>query len=144
MNINALMSQDKQFGEITVYALTEKTKTELLKMAESNTVDGKLVIEGPELLGKLLVLCTNIPDEFINDNDILIQILEQPSADLEDAIVEIQSMVQSYFNRFTKQVKELDNLPDEVLKQVVEAEVQKVREKDEDYQKYLELKNRYE
>lgn len=120
MRLESLKAENKKFGEIIVYPLNDELKADLLSLAMDNTKDGKMILDEPELIGKYILLCTNIPKEFIEDEELFKDILKNPTDDFEDAMQELTYMIQRFFNRFTKQVDTLGQLPDSVLKELVE------------------------
>lgn len=141
-NYERFMKQDKHFGEITVFAMNKETEMILLQLAQDFSEDGKLNIGGVELMGGLFKLMTDFPEELIDDSELFNEILESPSDEVEDVIEEIEKTIKRFFKKFQKNLDTVSALPQEVLEQVVEAESEKAIE-DENYRKYLELKEQF-
>ena len=136
------IKQDKQFGEITVYAMTAETEEILLRLAKDFTKDSKLNIGGVELMGGLFKLMTDFPEELIDDEELFNEILALPSDDVEDVIEEIENRIKRFFGKFKKNLEFVASLPEDVLEQVIGDNAEKAVE-DEKYREYLKLKEQF-
>jgi hypothetical protein len=141
----------KTFGEgefaVEVYNPSPEQQNQITQMFldkldknEEIEIDGKLV------LLKLIPMLTNIDLDLDENDDLVEEILNDPSEILELVTLEITDIIQSIVNKTIKNIENLANLPKEQLEKVLqenksEEETKKEQEERELYEK---LKAKFE
>jgi hypothetical protein len=127
-------------GQIIIYNPSPEQKKEILRiMAESADVKtGKIKVSGKTLLLKYIPLLTNIYINFDNQ-ELIDKTLNDPSDILFEVQDCIEEIVSNVTNRTIKSIKDISELPDEVIQEVLKPEEQLTEEEQKTIEKAKRL-----
>jgi len=141
----------KTFGEgefaVEVYNPSPEQQNQITQMFldkldknEEIEIDGKLV------LLKLIPMLTNIDLDLDENDDLVEEILNDPSEILELVTLEITDIIQSIVNKTIKNIENLANLPKEQLEKVLQENKSEEENKKEQEERelYEKLKAKFE
>lgn len=126
INFNELKRKSiyKTIGEgeeqIIVYNPSPEQKQEILRiMAESVDINtGRINISGQDLLLKFIPLLTNIYIDF-ESQELIKEVLNDPSDMLLQVQDYIEEIVSNITNRTLKSIRDISDLPDEVINEIL-------------------------
>jgi predicted DNA binding protein len=114
----------KYIGEgenrIEIYNPSPEQKNEILKIIAANIDDktGKIKISGKDFLLKLIPMLTNIYLDIENNPELIETVLNDPS----DILLEVQDcindIVKNLVDRTTKNIKDIADLPEDVINEI--------------------------
>jgi hypothetical protein len=108
---------------IEIYNPNKKEKEEIIKIInESMDIETKEVnITGEDIIVKILPICSNIFID-VEDKNLLKEIIDEPSFELEESITIIGEIIQEIANTVSKNISYIASLPAEEVAKMLKIE----------------------